>query len=240
MTRKAYECLLLRTLAACGFYFAYLSASFAEPLEFTLLKTESLTLSGDIVGRYFSVEYTPVNGTNTDGSYLIVIFADSQIPYHHAIKPIAIEKVTCLMQRCSRAVRAPISAIPYIVGIGSGDSANTVSATLLFTPGKLSGTPFRAALEIKSLMINSIVVSYTMPAGYRPSQSGAWLGLWAGTAINGAEPLAKANIDSELSQSTQAINDLVIQSNFVYTLGLAAGPGVGDIASLAVFKTGAY
>ncbi|UMR29490.1 hypothetical protein MJ904_20860 [Massilia sp. MB5] len=212
----------------------------AEPLKFTLLKTESLTLSGDIVGRYFSVEFAPVREKTGVTAYLIAIFEDRQIPYYRAINPLVVQRISCPAPRCSLALEAPISELPYIVGIGSGDSVDSISATLNFSPGTASGRPFQAALEIKSLRINSLIVSYILPPGYRPSRSGAWLGLWAGSSVEGVEPLAKAEIDSDLAQDTQAINGLTIQSNFTYTVGLAAGPGVKGITSLAVFRTEGY
>lgn len=241
MTCQTYRYLLRRALLAAGFYLASVFAAQADPLKFTVVKAESLALTGDIVGRYFSLEFTPLDAANSGGGeYLIAVFQDTQIPYSQPIAPVVVEKLVCAAPRCSRAIEAPISPVPYIVGIAKGGAAGAISATLRFAPGATSGTPFHASLDIKSLRINSLIVSYAMPAGYSPTRSGAWLGLWAGSGVGAAEPLAKASIDSAQSQDTQAINGLELRGNFTYTVGIAAGPDSGSIASLAVFKTEPY
>lgn len=227
--------LLLNALVAASLYIAGSGGA----ADFTVLGTESATLQGSIVGRYFSLVFVPLSANaKGDGEYLIAVYQDQQIPYYQAIPPVKTMKMTCLEPTCSLALEAPITSAPYIVGIGAAHGE--ISATVSFSPGSESGTPFPSSVNVAWVGINSVVVGYTMPPGYRPSQSGAWLGLWAGSAIAGVPPLATARIDSNLAVDVQAINGLAMRNNTTYTVGLSPGPGSDAISALAVFRTAAF
>jgi len=207
--------------------------------DFAVLGTRSARLEGTIVGRYFSLVFAPVSAKAAgDGLYRISVYQDRQIPYYTGMSPVATTMLTCLASTCSRAVEAPITNAPYIVGIGA--AAGEIATTVSFAPGNRTGAPFQSSVSVAWVGINSIVVAYTMPAGYRPPRSGAWLGLWAGTELAGVPPLATVSIDSDMAQDVQAINGLDMRNDATYTVGLSPGPGNNGISALAVFKTAAF
>ncbi|MDD5275154.1 MAG: hypothetical protein PHR16_03610 [Methylovulum sp.] len=210
----------------------------AASLNFTPVKSESVTIAGKIIGRYFSVEFSTFNGIiPVTSGFFIAAYEDQQIPYYQPIDPVALDKVPCNTTNCSQAVEASITEVPYIVGIGSSNSVKTISATLNFMPGISVGVPFNSSLTVNAVAINSIIVSYTMPDGYRPADSGAWVGIWEGDGVGAGQPLGRAEVDSDQSSGTQAINGLKMLVGTTYTIGFASGPNLKDIISSVTFKT---
>lgn len=224
-------------LLACGNR-AFTSPAPGASLNFTPVKSESVTIIGKIIGRYFSVEFSTLNGIIPVASeFFIAAYQDQQIPYYQPIDPVALEKVSCNTTNCSQAVEASITEAPYTVGIGSSNSVKTISATLNFMPGIPVGVPFNSSLTVDAVGINSIVVSYEMPDGYRPSDSGAWVGIWEGDVVSTIQPLGRVDVDSDQSSGTQAINGLIILVGTTYTVGFASGPNLNDMISTTTFKT---
>lgn len=224
-------------LLACGSG-ALSSLSSAAPLNFIPVKSESVTITGKIIGRYFFVELSTFNSIIPVASeFFIAAYQDQQIPYYQPIDPVALEKVSCNTINCSQAVKASITEAPYTVGIGSSNSVKTISATLNFMPGIPVGVPFNSSLTVDAVGINSIVVSYEMPDGYRPSDSGAWVGIWEGDVVSTIQPLGRVEVDSDQSSGTQAINGLIILVGTTYTVGFASGPNLNDMISTTTFKT---
>lgn len=220
---------------------AFTAEAQGKSLDFTTTKSESVTITGSIVGKYFFVDFSTLNGTVPTGSKVfIAAFSDQQIPYYQKINPVVFEKTQCDKTNCSQAVEAPITSIPYTVGVGSSYSINTISATLNFFPGTTDGVPFKSSVKIEAVGINSIVVSYVLPNGYRPSESGAWIGIWAGDAVSTVPPLGTAKIDSDQASDTQSINGLTILNAATYTVGLASGPDLNDMAASTTFMVFPY
>ncbi len=208
----------------------------AQPLTFELIKNESINVTGEIVGRYFFVEFETLAYINPKASgYFIVAYANQQIPYDGQNKPIASESVPCTTSDCSHALEAPITDVPYIIGIGSNHSIDTIATTLNFMPGDPKGIPFNPAVSVLQIGVNSVIVSYDMPLGYNPKNSKSWVGIW-GEGGSSTELLGKAEINSVQSSGSQAINGLMIEVNSVYNIGLFSGPDDEDIVGQVTIK----
>ncbi|MBL1278298.1 MAG: hypothetical protein COB30_019665 [Ectothiorhodospiraceae bacterium] len=217
------------------------AATSAEAITFEPVKTESVKVTGKIVDRYFFVEFNTLSFIDpVAAQYFISAFENQQIPYDGKHEPVASDKMTCSTSHCSYALEAPISEVPYIVGIGSSDSINTISATLSFVPGKSDGVPFNPSVSVAEIGINSVIVAYQMPLGYRPSDSKAWVGIWVGEASSTIPPMGKADVDSVQSDGTQGINGIKIQTDATYTVGFMSGPNSKDIVAIATIKTASY
>jgi len=228
--------LLLATGAGLVF-----SVAFAEAITFEPVKNESIKITGKIVDRYFFVEFNTLSFIDPVAfGYFISAFENQQIPYDGQHKPVASDKVTCTTSHCSHALEAPITEVPYTVGIGSSDSINTISATLSFMPGNRDGVPFNPSVTVTALGINSVIVAYQMPLGYRPTDSKAWVGIWKGEANSTIPPIGKADVDSFQSEGAQAINGIKIQTGATYTVGFISGPNSKDIVATATIKTTPY
>jgi hypothetical protein len=213
----------------------------ASALTFTQVKNDSVSIAGKIVGRYFFVEFHTLDSINPKTSeYFISAYEDQQIPYYASIKPAASEKVPCDTINCSQAVEALITDVPYTVGIGSSSSVKTISATLNFVQGNTEGISFNPSLTVNQVGINTVIVSYQMPNGYRPVDSGAWVGIWKGGLVSADQPLGRAEVDSDQSYGTQAINGLHLLVNTTYTVGFASGSSAKDLVSSVTFKTSPY
>lgn len=214
------------------------SVAFAEAITFEPVKNESIKVTGKIVGRYFFVEFNTLSFIDPVAfGYFISAFENQQIPYDEQHKPVTSNKVTCTTSHCSHALEAPITKVPYIVGIGSSNSISTISATLNFMPGNRDGVSFNPSVTVTALGINSVIVAYQMPLGYRPIDSKSWVGIWKGEANSTIPPIGKADVDSLQSQGTQAINGIKIQTGATYTVGFISGPNSKDIVATATIKT---
>ena len=217
------------------------SVAFAEAITFEPVKKESINVTGKIIDRYFFVEFSTLSFINPVSSeYFISAFENQQIPYNDQNKPVASVRVTCTDSHCSYALEAPITEVPYIVGIGSSHSVGTISATLNFLPGNPEGVPFTPSVAVAALGTNSVIASYQMPLGYRPIDSKAWVGIWEGEASSTVQPIGKADVDSFQSQSTQAINRITVLADTTYTVGFVSGPSGKDIVATVTIKTKLY
>lgn len=217
------------------------SVALAGAITFEPVKNESITVTGKIVGSYFFVELRTLPFIEPVAfGYFISAFKNQQIPYDNQNEPVASDKVTCTTSYCSHALKAPITEVAYIVGIGSSNSVGTISATLNFKPGNSDGVPFNPSITVAALGINSVIASYQMPIGYRPINSKAWIGIWGGEASSTVQPIGKADVDSVQSQDTQAINGLTVLAGTTYTVGFVSGPNGKDIVATATIKTKSY
>ncbi len=233
--------LVLRTTLFCLVVFANVILALADIPQFgyQVIHQESVEIAGKIVGRYFFVEFsTPSNIIPTESQYAIAVYQNQQIPYYQPIKPLALEQVQCKTGNCSQAVEAPITQADYTLGIESSNSVKTIAATLNFSPGNTTGVPFNSSINIKAIGINSIIISYDMPSGYQPTDSGAWIGIWEGSVIGSIEQaIGRSGVNSMQSSSEQAINNLALQINNEYTIGFFSGESVRDLVSFIAFKT---
>jgi len=218
-----------------------MAETLTEKVTFKSVKNETIKASGKIVGRYFFVEFNTLSYVNpATFGYFISVFENQQIPYGGQHKPVASYNVTCTTAYCSHALEAPITKAPYIVGIGSSHSLDTVSTTLNFTPGNTEGVLFNPSVSVLELGINSVVVAYEMPPGYKPIDSKSWVGIWQGEASSTISPIGKADINSLQSYGSQAINKITIRVGTTYTIGLFSGPKHEDIVAIAIIKIKPY
>jgi hypothetical protein len=211
--------------------------TFGKRLVFESMKSKAIKITGEIVDRYFFVEFSTLSYIDPVAfGYFIAAFENQQIPYAGQHKPVAMDSVNCTNKKCSYALEAAITSVPYTVGFGSSDSISTISATLNFMPGNSEGVPFNPSTSVLVLATNSVIVGYKMPLGYRPIDSKSWVGIWHKKVSNTISPIGKADVNSLQSDGSQAINGIKIQLGAVYAVGLFSGPNLEDIVATTTIK----
>ncbi len=128
----------------------------------------------------------------------------------------------------------------YIIGYGSGEGNNKVSATIYFKAGILPfepGIAFATNLKVLDYGNNFLVVSFQTPLGNIPRTNENWLGIWKGKSISntGINLIKKRKINSVISNDTIAINNLNLTRNTWYTLTYALGSSYTDIVATYTF-----
>jgi len=128
----------------------------------------------------------------------------------------------------------------YIIGYGSGEGNDKVSATIYFRADVLPfepGLSFATNLNVLDYGNNFLVVSFQTPLGNIPRSNQNWVGIWKGKSIssNGINLIKKRKINSVISSDTIAINNLNLTRNTWYTVTYALGSLFTDIVATYTF-----
>jgi hypothetical protein len=108
-----------------------------------------------------------------------------------------------------------VVASVYVPALGSGDVA-TDDATQ-------QGDVFSPSVDKVTFGATSLVVKYDMLSGYNPSKSGAYVGVWEGTAASYSQkPKWYEPVSSKNSSGTVSFNNIQILRGTSYTMGLFA------------------
>ncbi|UMR29489.1 hypothetical protein MJ904_20855 [Massilia sp. MB5] len=222
-------------------------------MNFTILQTEGILLTGNLVGNTLAVDYTAMLYEQpADNNCFLSLWQDTQVPFG---KPGDTKKGISGNQRTgSVAFTIQTTNVPYVVGWGAGNEAGksdpnykSIGASLLFTPGTGSGgitpgTPQQCQIQPALVGVNSIVVQYTTLFGNNPKKNGNWIGLWLNNVIDfSGGYLQKWDVGSEAYKDSQGLNTTQqLLTNTVYTLAYATGSRPSDIVALCTFQTAAY
>jgi len=136
----------------------------------------------------------------------------------------------------------PDKTPPYTVGYGTSGAADAYCAAQTLPA---TGSPFPmdgTVVTVPYIGTDSILVSFSTPAGNEPKNNENWIGLWLGTSPTYDESnlIVKVNVTSTVSSGSQSLNGLTLLFSTDYTVAYACGARNTDLAAWCAFKTQPY
>jgi len=205
----------------------------------TVLSKQSNSLTAElVVASIVAAKYSTLPG-NLPATFKNVIAVWPGTIVLWGEKPLALSAITKDDPQGDRAINLPASQPPYTVAYGTSASGTAYCATVLLTELGKPGNPFAIGLDLPWVGDDSLVASFSTPAGNQPHDYGNWLGLWEGqvATYDGSNRIKKVAIDDNVSSGAQLMNDLTLKIKTLYTLGYGCGPKDTDLAATLTFQT---
>ncbi|MCF6404886.1 hypothetical protein L3C95_18445 [Chitinophaga filiformis] len=130
----------------------------------------------------------------------------------------------------------------YIVGYAVGPEITNICCSSIISAGGLLAAPTQVSISLNFVGTDMLSIHYQTLAGYLPLQYNNWIGLWKGYAspYNADTPLAIAMINSNASEGTANMPNVLLEPHTNYSLIYFMGKERTMAAAILNFNTSDY